>query len=143
VRLWSVHPKYLDSRGLVALWREGLLARKVLKEQTTGYRHHAQLIRFRAQVDPVLSIECYLRGVYEESVRRGYHFDAGKLGSASRCLKMTVTVGQLMYEFEHLMGKLKQRDEVRYRELSTVREPEAHPLFDLVPGDIEPWERIE
>jgi len=25
MRLWTLHPKYLDARGLVALWREGLL----------------------------------------------------------------------------------------------------------------------
>jgi hypothetical protein len=29
-RIWSLHPKYLDARGLVALWREGLLAQAVL-----------------------------------------------------------------------------------------------------------------
>ena len=36
MRLWSVHPQHLDVRGLVALWREGLLARKVLLGETNG-----------------------------------------------------------------------------------------------------------
>ena len=27
MRLWSLHPKHLDPQGLVARWREGLLAR--------------------------------------------------------------------------------------------------------------------
>ncbi|WP_368086417.1 pyrimidine dimer DNA glycosylase/endonuclease V [Nitrosomonas sp. Nm34] len=26
MRLWSIHPKYLDAKGLLALWREGLQA---------------------------------------------------------------------------------------------------------------------
>ena len=37
MRLWTIHPRYLDSRGLVALWRESLLARAVLRSQTRGY----------------------------------------------------------------------------------------------------------
>ena len=36
MRLWSLHPRYLDAKGLVALWREGLLAQAVLKGQTKG-----------------------------------------------------------------------------------------------------------
>lgn len=31
MRLWTLHPKYLDTKGLVALWREALLAQKVLQ----------------------------------------------------------------------------------------------------------------
>jgi len=52
VRLWSVHPEYLDSRGLVALWREALLAQAVLRGETRGYRRHPRLARFRARPDP-------------------------------------------------------------------------------------------
>ncbi len=48
MRLWSIHPMYLDSKGLVALWREALLAQNVLLEKTKGYKNHPQLIRFRA-----------------------------------------------------------------------------------------------
>lgn len=48
MRLWSLHSRYLDSRGLVALWRESLRAQKVLMGDTIGYRHHPQLDRFRA-----------------------------------------------------------------------------------------------
>jgi hypothetical protein len=36
MRLWTLHPKYLDARGLVALWREALLAQKVLRGATRG-----------------------------------------------------------------------------------------------------------
>jgi len=31
MRLWTIHPKYLDRQGLLALWREALLAQKVLR----------------------------------------------------------------------------------------------------------------
>jgi len=80
LRLWTVHPKYLDARGLVALWREALLAKRVLEGRTRGYRHHPQLTRFRAHPDPVAAIDAYLAGVYEEACRRGYRFDATRGG---------------------------------------------------------------
>jgi hypothetical protein len=82
MRLWSVHPKYLDSRGLVALWREALLAQAVLRGRTNGYVHHPQLQRFRAQPSPLGAIADYLRGVHLEAVRRGYALRRG--GSAGR-----------------------------------------------------------
>ncbi|WP_396134581.1 pyrimidine dimer DNA glycosylase/endonuclease V [Cellulomonas sp. ATA003] len=51
MRIWSVHPRYLDRQGLTAGWREGLLAQKVLTGTTKGYRNHPQLRRFRAAGD--------------------------------------------------------------------------------------------
>jgi hypothetical protein len=83
VRLWTVHPKYLDARGLVAVWREGLLARAVLRDRTLGYRHHPQLARFRARPDPVACLNAYLRVIYAEALGRGYRFDAAKSGGCS------------------------------------------------------------
>ena len=143
MRLWSLHPSYIDARGLVALWREALLARKVLKGQTFGYRHHPQLIRFTAQGDPLIAIESYLWGVYEEALRRGYHFDVNKLGNKPEGTKMTVTTGQLQYEFSHLKGKLQLRDLIQYQRIASLEEPQAHPLFRVIPGDIEAWERTK
>ena len=70
MRLWSLHPKYLDTKGLVALWREGLLARKVLQGQTRGYKYHPQLERFKNHNKPVNAIDTYLLHVYNESVNR-------------------------------------------------------------------------
>ena len=40
MRLWSLHPAHLDRQGLIACWREALLAQKVLAGLTTGYRSH-------------------------------------------------------------------------------------------------------
>jgi hypothetical protein len=143
MRLWSLHPKYLDTKGLVACWREGLLARKVLLGETRGYRNHPQLERFRRGADPVALIDRYLHKIADEGQRRGYKFDRDKLeperpGSRSR---LKVTKGQLIYELRHLRSKLAVRDPDSHRIISELHVPLAHPLFRMVPGEIEPWER--
>jgi len=143
MRLWSVHPKYLDTRGLVALWREGLLAQAVLRGRTDGYVHHPQLIRFRDQSSGVGAIAEYLRAVHEESLARGYRFEARKIGRAQSARLIRVTRGQITCEWEHLMKKLARRDPARRTRLRRVNRPDLHPLFRVVPGDVEPWERVE
>jgi hypothetical protein len=136
-----VHPKYLDARALVALWREALLAQAVLRGRTNGYVHHPQLKRFRAQPSPLSTIADYLRGVHTEAVRRGYAFAAEKIGPDRGSGVIAVTRGQLMYEWNHLMAKLAIRDPERRGELAYVKRPRPHPLFRLVPGDVEAWEK--
>ena len=141
MRLWTVHPRYLDSVGLVALWREALLARQVLRNRTTGYRHHPQLLRFREQRRPVACINSYLAVVHAEAVRRGYRFDRSKLGRARASSALTETRGQLGYEWQHLMKKLDRRSPVLARRLLSVRRPAANPLFRIVPGGVRDWEK--
>ena len=141
MRLWSLHPKYLDTRGLVAVWREALLAQAVLRGRTTGYLHHPQLQRVRAQPFPVGAIADYLRGVHAEASSRGYAFAARRISRARGSSVIPVTRGQLMYEWGHLLAKLAIRDPELYGRLARVRRPHPHPLFRLVPGDIETWER--
>jgi hypothetical protein len=143
MRLWSLHPHYLDAKGLVALWREGLLARTILSNKTKGYQKHPQLDRFQSCSTPIATIDCYLWSVHEESVKRGYHFDASKLGPKVNCSKIPVTHGQIQYELEHLKTKLKSRDAAKYQEIKTVVNPDPHQLFEIVPGDIEPWEKTK
>ena len=140
MRLWSIHPRYLDSKGLVALWREGLLAKAVLSGETKGYRHHPQLARFKASQDPVSFIAAYLKEVHVESLRRGYHFDEKKIGKTVRLNPLTVTEGQIEYEWSHLMAKLKTRDPDRYRQCETIKQPLPHPLFHVIKGGIASWE---
>ena len=140
MRLWTIHPKYLDSRGLVALWREGLLAQAVLAGATRGYKHHPQLDRFRRDARPLAAISTYLRGVYDESLERGYKFDRAKISRARFAGRLAATRGQLDYEWEHLMKKLRQRDPLRFREFRDVTTPVAHPLFRLRAGGVENWE---
>ena len=121
MRLWTLHPKYLDAQGLVALWREGLLAQKVLQGRTRGYRNHPQLDRFKAQADPVAAIARYLRAVQEEAARRGYRFTRSKIARRPGGRAIAETRGQLAYEWRHLRRKLKRRAPAQYRGLAGVR----------------------
>ena len=141
MRLWSLHPQYLDARGLVALWREGLLAQKVLAGATRGYRNHPQLQRFRGHAQPDALIAAYLRGVAEEAQRRGYRFDASKIGPTRKGLALDVTWGQLTFEWEHLLEKLRRRAPALAVEHAQVETPVAHPLFEVTAGPVADWER--
>jgi len=142
MRLWSLHPSLLDSKGLVALWREALLAQKVLLGQTRGYRFHPQLDRFRARKNPVAAISAYLWAVADEAAARGYDFDASKIARRRRRIApIPVTEGQLKFEFKHLQSKLRVRCASRLGVLR-VAGPRAHPLLQVVPGAVEPWEAV-
>jgi len=145
MRIWSIHPKYLDSKGLVALWRETLLAKNVLEEKTKGYKNHPQLDRFKNSNNALGSINLYLVSVYEESIIRGYKFDKQKIDweFGSKSMPMTVTKGQLAYEMQHLKNKLKTRDPERFYNLTDVISIDAHPLFKIIEGGIEEWEIIQ
>jgi hypothetical protein len=142
MRLWTLHPEYLDARGLVALWREGLLAQAVLRGRTKGYVHHPQLERFRSRPSPTGAIAEYLRVVHAESVRRGYRFEARRIGRARSSGSIAVTRGQLEHEWEHLMGKLLTRDPERRAGFARLRRPKPHPLFRIVAGGVARWEKM-
>lgn len=141
MRLWSLHPRYLDPQGLVALWREALLARAVLRGETKGYRNHPQLDRFRSHAAPVSAINAYLAAVHGEAVARGYSFDSSKFDSVQTCAQLPVTEGQIQHEWQHLLQKLSGRSPALYEKWRSCHEPECHPLFAVRPGPIEPWER--
>lgn len=141
MRLWSLHPRYLDRQGLLALWREALLARAVLRGQTRGYREHPQLHRFTAHPSPRAVICAYLDTVHAEAVCRGYDFDRRKVGPVREVEPILVTRGQLAYEWEHLLRKLSLRSPDAYRQWRRVRTPDCHPLVRPRAGPIEPWER--
>lgn len=79
MRLWSLHPSLMDTKGLVALWRESLLAKNVIENKTKGYRNHPQLIRFKKVNDPVDAINCYLSEIHKEAIKRKYNFDKSKI----------------------------------------------------------------
>src|SRR5262245_51386056 len=102
MRLWSLHPSQLDSKGLVAVWREALLAQKVLQGKTKGYRHHPQLQRFRQSGEPMAAIASYLWAVHDEAKRRGYSFDLSKIAGERQSRTIAVSKGQLAYEWAHL-----------------------------------------
>jgi Pyrimidine dimer DNA glycosylase len=142
MRLWSLHPKYLDRQGLLACWREALLAQKVLAGGTRGYRNHPQLKRFLSQPYPLAAIASYLYSLVDEAEQRGYQFDRSKINPARQAVKIPVTRGQVIYEWEHLKAKLAHRDPARLTRISFIEMPEVHPLFDTVDGTVEPWEKI-
>lgn len=143
MRLWTLHPCYLDPQGLVALWREALLAQAVLAGRTQGYRHHPQLQRFAAHPDALAAVNAYLREVLAESQRRGYRFDAAKLPLVhGPVLLIAASTGQRDHEWRHLRAKLAARSASWNGRWDAVDLPRLHPLFRLEPGVVADWERL-
>ncbi len=142
MRIWSIHPKYLDAKGLVALWRETLLAKHVLAGKTKGYKNHPQLIRFKRQEKPLDFVNQYLAGVFAEAKNREYNFNKEKINWNFTPTTLVVTNGQINFERDHLLKKLKIRDSEKYHELQKEQICYSHPIFKIVSGNIEEWEII-
>jgi hypothetical protein len=140
MRLWSIHPKYLDTKGLLALWREALLAQNVLLGNTLGYKNHPQLLRFKETTNPAGAIATYLRGIEAEARARKYNFDASKINTGRTTNPIPVTSGQVAFECSHLKKKLQTRDPVKLKFLESESEIALHPIFREVEGKIEAWE---
>ncbi|NGX09057.1 pyrimidine dimer DNA glycosylase/endonuclease V [Mycobacteroides franklinii] len=143
MRLWSLHPGNLDAKGLVACWRETLLAQKVLQGRTRGYRNHPQLDRFKSLELPLAGIGAYLVGLIDEADRRGYQFNRDLIDVPAATLEPLIDVhrGQLAYERWLLDTKLAQRDP----DLLAAENPlrlHPHPIFRPVRGEIEGWEKV-
>ena len=145
MRLWTISFKYLDAKGLVALWRESLLAKNVLAGLTKGYKNHPQLDRFYAHENSLEAVNAYLAEVYEKGCARGYKFDAAKVGKfdARNLAKISVARGQIEYEFAFLQKKLKTRDIKAYERNLGVKNIEIAGVFEEVAGGIEPWEKVK
>jgi hypothetical protein len=141
MRLWTLHPRYLDSKGLVACWREALLAQKVLSGATRGYRNHPQLFRFRKSADPISAIAAFLHELAAEAERRGYNFDIRKIAKPRGAQRIRETRGQLDYEWAHLKRKLRVRAPAIARQLNSVARPKPHPLFRIIAGEVREWEK--
>ena len=142
MRLWSLHPKYLDAKGLVALWREALLAQAVLRGQTRGYRHHPQLERFRSHIAPGSAMNAYLAIVHAEAASRGYAFDGSKIGPVRPVPPISVSRGQIRHEWSHLLAKLAARSPASFERWRRIEHPACHPLFRSASGGVETWERV-
>ena len=170
MRLWTLHPQYLDQKGLTAAWREGLLAKKVLEGQTRGYTKHPQLERFRESPNPIDAINIYLFYLWTEACDRGYSFDKSKIEldhqmpaiSSALCKnasghapqgaitlevfaqvpRIEVTSSQVLYEYELLKYKLAIRDPVKLREIEGLKVLRTNPLFCVKDGEIERWEKV-
>lgn len=145
MRLWSLSPVYLDTPGLLAAWREGLLAQKVLCGQTRGYRNHPQLLRFQSTTDPLKTIGWFLAEVFKESVRRGYDFQDQKIlekPDEAALSPVPVTEGQIQYEWNLLRYKLFTRSPEKFQELKAISIPHLNPVFFEIPGSIENFEKV-
>ncbi len=143
MRIWSIHPSHLDTKGLVAVWREGLLAHHVLSGKTKGYINHPQLIRFRQHASPIEAITSYLHSIVDEAEKRDFKFDRQKLQALKKVEKIALTRGQLEYETKHLKEKLQTRDPQKFILLESQSLFPAHPLFELIEGPIASWEKIK
>ncbi len=139
MRLWSLDPKYLDAKGLVALWREALLAKKVLEGKTKGYKNHPQLKRFKNYKYPIKSINTYLYYIFLESRKRGYNFNKSKCENFNLKKVIIVTSGQVEFELNHLRKKLKLREKSKLKDLN--EKITVNKLFKIKPGKIEDWEK--
>jgi len=144
MRLWSLHPVYLDWKGLGGEGREGLLAQAVLLGRTKGWRNHPQLDRFRAHQDPVAAIGYYLLKVHEEATSRGYSYNFSKIVEPlDEISRIELTDGQLRYELGILSERLGNRDPEWLKVIRREHRDDPlrpHPLFKVVEGEIEPWE---
>lgn len=145
MRLWSLYPRHLDRQGLTGCWRESLLAQAVLAGRTAGYRSHPQLERFRAHAEPLLAVGAYLEALAQEATARGYRFDTSRIdhrpAETARISPIPVTEGQIDLEWRHLLAKLEQRSPERWEQERRRDRPEVHPLFEVVAGPVEGWER--
>ncbi|MCD6035429.1 MAG: Pyrimidine dimer glycosylase [Rickettsiales bacterium] len=142
MRLWSLHPQYLDAKGIVALWRETLLAQKVLDGRTKGYTNHPQLLRFKQHPDPLGAVALYLSYVHTESLARGYNFDQSKIIAPPTGHLISVTSEQMAYERKHLLEKLGTRCTTTFQRVHATAAFTPHPLFHVVQGPVEAWEIV-
>ncbi|MEM1541019.1 MAG: pyrimidine dimer DNA glycosylase/endonuclease V [Ignisphaera sp.] len=133
----------LDRVGLIALWREGLLAQKVLEGSTKGYINHPQLTRFKQSQNPLLSIGTYLYYVYLEGVNRGYRFNLNKIKVYNTSITgfIPITSGQIRYEYKLLLYKLSSRDPQWRKQIECIERIDVNPVFYIIEGSISEWEK--
>jgi len=144
MRLWSIHPKYLDRQGLLACWREGLLALSVARKGFVGaYSKHPQLERFKKTRDPKGAIVSFLQEIAMEMMARGYRPKA--LPRPKHRQKIAVTKGQLEFEFSRLQEKLRKRSKAKFLEnrriVSKEKGLKTNGSFYIVAGPKESWEK--
>lgn len=145
MRLWSVRFDYLDNIGLIALWREALLAKSVLELKTKGYKNHPQLIRFKNFKYPLKAINTYLFYIFKESEIRNFNFDLAKIeySAIDLSIKIPITQGQLNYELNLIKFKLKKRTPKYYEKIKDIRIAQPNDLFYATQGEIEIWEKVK
>ena len=146
MRLWSFHPKYLNRQDLGACWYEGI-SKAQTGLQGGGYKNHSQLQRFKIAKEPLDLLALYLSSIWHESLNRGFsynwHLVKRDIPSTLYFISAPVTAGQLHYEWQHYLKKIEKSDSDWYRKIREVRAPEPHPMFYIIEGEIEEWERVK
>lgn len=140
MRIWSIHPKYLDTKRLTAQWREALLCKNVIEGKTKGYVNHPQFIRIKNHNKPIEFINAYLLTIWEEANKRLFKYDKSKIDMDKAILfknKMEVSDKQLEYEYYHMMLKSGKIEHI------LINEIESNPLFNIIEGDIMIYERVK
>jgi hypothetical protein len=100
------------------------------------------LQRFKAHAFSLAAIDVYLAAVHDESLARGYSFDRSKIGALQKVDFIPTTSGQIMYEWQHLLEKLSNRNPALYEKRRNVEKPKCHPLFRVKAGGMETWENV-
>ena len=144
MRLWSIRLDWLDPIGLVALWRESLLAKAVLEGKTIGYKNHPQLFRFKSYSRPLNATNTYMLYVKLEGDKRGFRFNSYKIDSdlVNKDIKIAVSQGQLDYELQLLKEKIAIRAKNKLQAVLTNDRGQPNNLFVPYNGPIEPWEKV-
>ena len=139
MRLWS-----LSTRQRLIEWvfsRYGAkvcLRRKCSWDKRRAIDFILNLIGFASE-NWTATIGAYLWAVLDEARSRGYNFDASRIATERLPISISVTRGQLDFERQRLMKKLRTRDQDRFRILgAAVARP--HPILRVVAGGLEPWE---
>ena len=146
MRIWSLHPQYLDQKGLGGQWEEGIIAQNTLFFQEGKYLNYPVLHRVKAHQEPVAWIGMYLNEILKEAnVNRGYNYNDQLIKQLKPTLPMPVTRGQLYYEWTLLQGRLQKRDPVKMslNDGVDINNIKANPMFYVIDGDIEDWERVK
>jgi hypothetical protein len=162
MRLWSFHPRYLDNIGLSRAINESISGYKALEdwqrdqkqivplhdnEYPPSWKNHSQLVRFKIDdgdkhlqdyIDVVLS--CYVDRKLKSYNSKTIRFMTAHL---YHLRQLTVTNEQLLYEWQHYLKKIQKRSPKLYEEYILINTPIAHPLFKVVSGEIESWEKVK
>lgn len=153
MRIWTLHPRLLDSKGLVALWRECLGAQKALEGKTEGYKNHPQLFRFKDMYG-LQRLNYYMQSIFVEATRRGYNFDSSKIAPLylplpKEIFVISVSIGQVLYEFNRLKEKVSMRRfaEADHSKLLAMYSKENIPVVDCFKvnyfdPNCEAWEKV-
>lgn len=158
MRLWSFHPSYLDNIGLARLYNEGIGGIRAIRGEQKMHLNHPQLTRFKVCCDnhTYIILSAYLRVVHNELELRGMVND-GKFKhdlllnylfqNTKDLFNITVNSSQINGEIVHFINKTKTQ-KGRYindnlKQAIAAKNILPHPLFTVVPGPVESWEKSE